>query len=146
MKSFDRAPLAYWSDRAGILVLLGGMGGLSLAASGDDVPVLVPIVGIFSIALGIWAFMRPFPTRIEIDDTEIRVLHRPAKVVRIPRDASVRAVANAHQRGVVYGIAYVENGKAKAARIGFGYRGEDGKSYPRGEIVKAINITLGILK
>lgn len=146
----------YWGDRITILVIICGTGAffffgtLKLVADGEPnlgpVPIVGPLLGGIMMILGVMTFFRPWPTRIEIDAKEVRVFHRPEKTVTLPRKIVIGAAyKSAVPGGGNYGILYTdEKGKRRAVNIYGGWRGDDGTTYLKLSIAKAINAVLGI--
>ena len=152
MTKFTRIPFTYWGDRIGLLVMLGGMGMLSLATfifKRDELDTIAAalcgLLGAASIAVGLWAFFAwPWPKAISVDAKEVRVLLGAKETIVIPRKTIVRIASSSSQFGVSgNSIEYTVDGKKTFVRLYAHYRDEDGKIYKGWEIVDALNALLG---
>ena len=153
--TFTRLPWAYWTDRVAALILFGGVGLFCIGMTTmvvlkgqtelGPLPILGPLLGAGSILFGTWIFFQPFPFRIEIDEQELRVIHRPKKTVIIPRSDIIRATLVGPTRGRNGAVLYRKDGKKVSQVIGFGYRSDaDGTVYPQMSVCAEINRILNI--
>lgn len=153
MTVFTRSSWAYWGDRIGIAIITGGFGAFLLIATTSAVtrgqeglgpiPIIAPIAGIILIILGIRGLLRPWPTQIEIDTTEVRIYHRPEKTIILPKKSIIEArKITAYQGGSVIGFAYRDTkGKQRSLLIYGGWRDEHGTPI-KNAIVDIVNAKL----
>ncbi len=153
--TYSRTNWPYWSDRITGSALLVALAVFFLATGvwawgserSDLGPMawLAPLVGVLLLGAAVWLYRYPWPYAVEIDETEIRVIFRPQKVVSVARSRVVGVRCGGYAYGRSCGLIYrTEDGKQTQAPIGWGYRRQDGTYFVGLTIRVEMNERLGV--